>query len=99
MLLIFTRNLFLWPSQKQFGTGLTLIVIYFIFEIFRFNLYLKLFIVMGVNWVMELISVLAADKDPTYTWILTDLANTLQGVLIFIIFVCKRQIWLLLVKR
>ncbi|PNF36788.1 G-protein coupled receptor Mth2 [Cryptotermes secundus] len=63
----------------------------------RFNLYLKLFIVMGVNWVMELISWAAG--GPEYLWYLTDLGNTLQGVLIFIIFVWKRKILRLLIRR
>ncbi|XP_046681532.1 G-protein coupled receptor Mth2-like [Homalodisca vitripennis] len=56
----------------------------------RFNLYLKLFIVMGINWVMELVSF--AVGGPKSLWFVTDLGNTLQGLLIFIIFVCKRRI-------
>jgi hypothetical protein len=63
----------------------------------RFNLYLKLFIVMGINWVMELVS--WAIGGPGYLWYLTDIGNTLQGVLIFIIFVWKRKILRLLARR
>jgi len=63
----------------------------------RFNLYLKLFIVMGVNWIMEVISWVAG--GPGYLWILTDLGNTLQGVLIFIIFVWKQKVRHLLARR
>ncbi|XP_015514294.1 G-protein coupled receptor Mth isoform X3 [Neodiprion lecontei] len=62
-----------------------------------FNLYLKLFIVMGINWSMEIIS--WAYKSPEYLWYITDLANTLQGVIIFIIFVWKEKIKRLLIKR
>ncbi|XP_046427059.1 G-protein coupled receptor Mth2-like isoform X2 [Neodiprion fabricii] len=62
-----------------------------------FNLYLKLFIVMGINWSMEIIS--WAYKSPEYLWYITDLANTLQGVIIFIIFVWKEKIKRLLMKR
>ena len=64
----------------------------------RFNLYLKLFIVMGINWSMEIISWLCKDI-PEYVWYITDLANTLQGVIIFIIFVWKDKIKRLLLKR
>ncbi|XP_076764559.1 uncharacterized protein LOC143431587 [Xylocopa sonorina] len=63
-----------------------------------FNLYLKLFIVMGINWSMELISWLC-NNTPSYIWYLTDLTNTLQGVIIFLIFVCKNKIKRLLLKK
>lgn len=65
----------------------------------RFNLYLKLFIVMGINWSMEIISWACEDRLPKYVWYITDLANTLQGVIIFIIFVWKDKIKRLLMKR
>ncbi|CAK9798341.1 G-protein coupled receptor Mth2 [Anthophora quadrimaculata] len=63
-----------------------------------FNLYLKLFIVMGINWSMEIISWLC-NNSPAYIWYLTDLTNTLQGVIIFLIFVWKGKIRRLLVKK
>ncbi|KAG5321077.1 MTH2 protein, partial [Pseudoatta argentina] len=63
-----------------------------------FNLYLKLFIVMGINWSMEIISWLFKSAPP-YIWYLTDLTNTLQGLIIFIIFVWKKKIKRLLLKR
>ncbi|XP_053592814.1 G-protein coupled receptor Mth2 isoform X1 [Microplitis demolitor] len=63
-----------------------------------FNLYLKLFIVMGINWSMEIISWLCKDA-PDYVWYVTDIANTLQGLIIFIIFVWKDKIKRLLLKR
>lgn len=64
----------------------------------RFNLYLKLFIVMGINWSMEIVSWLF-NNSPKYIWYLTDLTNTLQGVIIFLIFVWKDKIRRLLLKR
>ncbi|XP_029163667.1 G-protein coupled receptor Mth2-like [Nylanderia fulva] len=64
-----------------------------------FNLYLKLFIVMGINWSMEIVSWLFKDAAPEYIWYLTDLTNTLQGLIIFIIFVWKEKIKRLLLKR
>ncbi|XP_068085479.1 probable G-protein coupled receptor Mth-like 1 isoform X2 [Anabrus simplex] len=63
----------------------------------RFNLYLKLFLVMGVNWIMEIISWFAGGPD--YLWYVTDIGNTLQGVLIFIIFVWKDRVRRLLMER
>ncbi|KYN27327.1 G-protein coupled receptor Mth2 [Trachymyrmex cornetzi] len=63
-----------------------------------FNLYLKLFIVMGINWSMEIISWLFKNAPPSI-WYLTDLTNTLQGLIIFIIFVWKKKIKRLLLKR
>lgn len=66
--------------------------------IYRFNLYLKLFIVMGINWSMEIISWLFKSA-PQYVWYITDLTNTLQGLIIFIIFVWKDKIRRLLLKR
>ncbi|KAJ8881599.1 hypothetical protein PR048_018085 [Dryococelus australis] len=63
----------------------------------RFVLYLKLFVVMGVNWGMEVISFIVG--GPQYLWYITDIGNTLQGVLIFLIFVWKDKIRRLLAKR
>ena len=70
-----------------------------IFVNFRFNLYLKLFIVMGISWSMEPISWLLEKKVPKYVFYLTDLTNTLQGLIIFLIFVWKDKIKRLLIKR
>ncbi|KAG8239843.1 hypothetical protein J437_LFUL014825 [Ladona fulva] len=56
----------------------------------RFNLYLKLLIVMGVNWIMEVVS--WAIGGPDYLWYITDIGNTLQGIFIFVIFVCMNKI-------
>ena len=71
--------------------------LYLLFHDCRLNLYLKLFIVMGVNWIMEVISWAAG--GPEYLWYITDLGNILQGVLIFIIFVCKQRVRRILVRK
>lgn len=47
---------------------------------------------------MEIISWLFKSA-PDYVWYLTDLTNTLQGLIIFIIFVWKKKIKRLLLKR
>ncbi|XP_076263804.1 G-protein coupled receptor Mth2-like isoform X7 [Rhynchophorus ferrugineus] len=68
----------------------------------RFNLFLKLFLAMGVNWTMEVISWLVnwqtTDKY-TYIWYITDFINAVYGGVIFFIFVFKRKIWKMLQKR
>lgn len=69
----------------------------FVYCYCRLNLYLKLFIVMGVNWIMEIISWAAG--GPEYFWYVTDLGNILQGVLIFIIFVWKQKVRHILVRK
>ncbi|KAM3965240.1 putative G-protein coupled receptor Mth-like 3 [Aphomia sociella] len=63
----------------------------------RLFLYIKLFIVMGVNWLLEVISALYPELDNF--WRFTDAYNVLIGVIIFIIFVCKRKIFRLIKKR
>ncbi|XP_046390262.1 probable G-protein coupled receptor Mth-like 3 [Ischnura elegans] len=55
----------------------------------RCMLYLKLFIVMGVNWALEIISSLVGGEC---IWLPFDLLNTLQGVFVFYIFVWKIKI-------
>lgn len=49
---------------------------------------------MGMNWITELISFFYPQLKTL--WYVTDASNTLQGVLIFIIFVWKRRILRLL---
>jgi len=57
---------------------------------------------MGVNWSMEVISWLVnwqTDADVQYIFYITDFFNAVYGVWIFLIFVFKRKIWMLLKKR
>jgi G protein-coupled receptor Mth (Methuselah protein) len=50
---------------------------------------------MGINWVMEIVS--WGIGGPDYLWYFTDIINTLQGVIIFLIFVLeprvRRTVW------
>ncbi|XP_063825756.1 G-protein coupled receptor Mth2-like isoform X1 [Ostrinia nubilalis] len=63
----------------------------------RLLLYVKLFAVMGINWILEVIS--AIYPQANNVWRITDAYNVLIGVIIFIIFVCKRKIFHLIKKR
>lgn len=49
----------------------------------------KLFIVMGVTWLLEVISTFGG---PPEMWYASDVANALQGLLIFLIFVMKKRV-------
>uniref|UniRef100_A0A2S2QEW5 G-protein coupled receptor n=1 Tax=Sipha flava TaxID=143950 RepID=A0A2S2QEW5_9HEMI len=52
---------------------------------------LELFTVMGLNWTAEIISWKFPDKLQS-VWFITDVGNALQGVLIFVIFVCRKRV-------
>nr|QZD25055.1 GPCR22 [Spodoptera exigua] len=62
----------------------------------RFMVYLKLSVVMGLNWLLEIISFLYPGFK---MWYLTDSYNILVGLAIFLIFVCKKKILKKLDKR
>lgn len=73
-----------------------LIDIHFMFG-YSFTLYLRLFIVMGVTWSMEGVSFLISPESNFF--LLTDTCNTIQGVLIFVLFVMKKRVLRLIKKR
>lgn len=52
---------------------------------------LKLVVVMGVTWILDIISWLVG--GPHGVWLITDLINALQGVFIFIVVGCQPQVW------
>lgn len=65
----------------------------------RFIVYLKLFIIMGINWITEIISWSLENEKMYIIWYITDCINALQGVSIFFIFVCKKRVLILLNKK
>lgn len=65
---------------------------------YRFMMNLKLFIVMGVSWIVELIPSIIQNIPKVYEYSV-DFINLLQGVLVFIIFVCKRKVLIAFQKR
>jgi hypothetical protein len=54
---------------------------------------------MGVNWLAEIISWATSSGGLDAVWYVVDIGNCLQGVLIFLIFVCKKRILNLLNKK
>uniref|UniRef100_A0A8D8Q9Y2 G-protein coupled receptor Mth2 n=1 Tax=Cacopsylla melanoneura TaxID=428564 RepID=A0A8D8Q9Y2_9HEMI len=69
----------------------------------RLTLYLKLFVVMGVTWIMEVLSwAYGSVENKTkfwFLWYIADMGNALQGVFILGIFLCKRRILCLLILK
>lgn len=66
-------------------------------KLIRFGLYIRLFIVMGVTWLAEVLSY-AVDLHEYYSYF-TDILNCLHGFFIFFLFVWKPKIRELIVKR
>ncbi|CAG0879166.1 unnamed protein product [Darwinula stevensoni] len=55
----------------------------------KFMVYMKLFILMGVSWLTEVITYFIG--EPIEAFVFTDAINILQGVFIFFIFICKTK--------
>ena len=51
---------------------------------------LKLFLVMGVSWTLEVVSSLLPQVEKL--WYASDIFNILQGFFVFLIFVCKTKV-------
>lgn len=52
---------------------------------------------MGLNWIIEVI--LWATEASGYFWTVIDIGNALQGLFIFIIFVCNKPVLRLLNQK
>lgn len=67
-------------------------------NIYRVRLIAKLFIVMGVLWSFEFLSWAASmafpDSGEILIWLFmpTEIINSLQGIAIFVIFICKPNV-------
>ncbi|CAG5045278.1 unnamed protein product [Parnassius apollo] len=62
----------------------------------RFLVYIKLSVVMGISFVLEVTSTQAPQLA---IWYITDMYNMLIGVTIFFIFVCKKKIFRMLSEK
>lgn len=58
---------------------------------------MRLFMVMGIFWILEVISFLVAHNSLLF--IVSDVWNCLQGVFIFVLFVMKRRVNRLIKER
>lgn len=61
---------------------------------YRFRVIGSLFILMGVPWLMEVISF--AVGGSRFIWMATDILNIFTGVFMFVITVCKSKVWKLI---
>ncbi|CAH1102868.1 unnamed protein product [Psylliodes chrysocephalus] len=58
---------------------------------YRLRLYMKLFFIMGITWILEIVSAAFHDSKIRWIWIITDIFNALQGFVIFLILVVFRK--------
>jgi len=66
----------------------------------KFCQYLKLFIGLGLIWSLEIIGgVLSQDSINESAWYFADVLNILQGVYIFVIFVCKKDVLTVILNK
>ncbi|XP_037074765.1 G-protein coupled receptor Mth2-like [Pollicipes pollicipes] len=54
----------------------------------RFKIYVNLFIVMGITWIAEALSIHLGPKE---LWFVTDVINSLQGFFIFLLFTLRQN--------
>lgn len=85
--------------SKLLGQELFTIII-----LFRFFLYLRLFLILGMTWVIEILSWAFADQDNSNKSLslvlhISSILNCIQGILIFIFFVCKRSVKTMFLQR
>ncbi|KAG5340114.1 MTH2 protein, partial [Acromyrmex heyeri] len=70
----------------------------------RFSVYLKLFVVMGITWILDVLlwiidtNILLETDILLYIWYLVNIINALQGVIFFVVLVCRRKIKEMLLK-
>nr|CAH7735486.1 unnamed protein product [Callosobruchus chinensis] len=61
-------------------------------ELTRLKLYIKLFFIMGITWLFEVISSAAENyRSLKWLWHVTDIINSLEGLTIFLILVVFRR--------
>ncbi|XP_073824519.1 methuselah-like 15 [Musca autumnalis] len=65
----------------------------------RFAMNTKLFVVMGITWFLELLSILFYDHKKIFFWAISDSFNVLLGVSVFFIFVFKKRVWHSVLER
>lgn len=61
------------------------------YYVYRFRKSTILFLMMGLNWIMELLTWLLKDKIPTQFVLGFDFFNAGQGLIILLLFVCNKN--------
>lgn len=82
--------------REKGSTIVFVLLILFSSLFFRFFLYLRLFIVMGVFWIIEIISWALYNSFVLHVF---DILNCLQGFIIFFMFVWKAKVKKMILRR
>ncbi|KAF5289863.1 hypothetical protein FQR65_LT01997 [Abscondita terminalis] len=94
-LLILNLILFCWTVKKLWTDGRNINNSPSKIKSLKYKclLYIKLFFIMGISWIFEVLSFAFDDKKHfiRYIWMITDFINSIQGVLIFLILVVLRK--------
>lgn len=91
ILLIINILLFVWSSVKLWTTTTDIHATKLRSKRYRFLLCIKLFFIMGLLWVFEILSYAIGNTQKVTFWTITDYVNALQGVLIFLLLVVFRK--------
>lgn len=82
-------------TRKRSNFVYTFVVIYPI----SLMIFVRLFIIMGASWFFEGISFLISPDNNTQFFTIFDIWNCLQGPIIFVSFIMRRRVLLLITKR
>jgi G protein-coupled receptor Mth (Methuselah protein) len=55
------------------------------------RLFAKLYLIMGIPWIFEVISFAVQEDQFKWYWLIFDMINIFQSIAIFLIFVCNRE--------
>ncbi|XP_054085658.1 G-protein coupled receptor Mth2-like isoform X1 [Zeugodacus cucurbitae] len=65
---------------------------------YKVSTFLRLFLVMGVSWILEIFTYLFA-KNNSFIIVIFNMMNASQGIILFIVLVLKRRVLILLKNR
>uniref|UniRef100_A0A0A1X956 G-protein coupled receptor Mth n=2 Tax=Zeugodacus cucurbitae TaxID=28588 RepID=A0A0A1X956_ZEUCU len=65
---------------------------------YKVSTFLRLFLVMGVSWILEIFTYLFA-KNNSFIIVIFNMMNASQGIILFIVLVLKRRVLTLLKKQ
>lgn len=69
-------------------------------KLFSVWLFFRMFIVMGIGWLLEIISYMVGNNSNcALLFAITDVYNASQGLIIFILLVVKKKVLMLIKKR
>lgn len=66
---------------------------------FRLNICLKLIPMMGISWFLEIVSTILGENSSSFVPAVLDFFTSIQGAIIFVVFVCNRNVLRMLSKE